>query len=260
MDGLAGKVAVVTGGSSGIGRATVELLRARGAAVVFCTHDESTLDDANELLADDPSVLGTVADVRSSEDVHRLMDTAVKSYGGLDMLVCSAGIQTYGTVESTSEEEWLGVLDVNLNGIFRAAKYAVPHIRARGGGAIVNVSSIQGITPLSHVVGYAVSKAGIDALTKSMATDHAADGIRVNSVAPGPVATSLQVVGSNRPPEFDVPPTTPPAGRAGRIAAPEEIAELIVFLVSPAASYITGSIYMADGGMSAGPGRVLVSG
>jgi NAD(P)-dependent dehydrogenase (short-subunit alcohol dehydrogenase family) len=177
------------------------------------------------------------------------------------MLVCCAGVQTYGTVEDTTEPAWHTVIDTNLTGAFLAAKYAVPYLRARGGGAVVNVSSVQGHTPQPRVVGYSVSKAGLDALTRSMAVDHAADGIRVNSVAPGPVLTPLVTVDGS--PDDGRPlgtPADPPVTAAhGRMARPEEIATVVAFLCSPAASYITGTTVVVDAGMLATPGRVLLS-
>lgn len=262
MPGLAGKVAVVTGGSTGIGRATVAALASSGVRVVYCSHDPETVKAAELALSDfGPDVTGTISDVRSAEDMTQLVELAVEQYGGLDILVCSAGVQTYGTVEDTSEEAWHRVIDTNLTGIFLAAKAAVPHLRARNGGAIVNVSSVQGFAPQSRVAGYSVSKAGIDALTRSMSIDHAVDGIRVNGVAPGPVRTGLVTVDGSPEVGSGTPtPTDPPvaAGR-GRMAEPEEIAAVIAFLCSPAASYVTGTTVVVDGGVLANPGHVLLS-
>ncbi|GAB3406216.1 glucose 1-dehydrogenase [Flindersiella endophytica] len=191
---------------------------------------------------------GMVADVRSEAAMRKVVETAVERYGGLDVLVCSAGIQTYGTVEDTSLEDWQAVLDVNLTGMFLAAKYAVPHLRARGGGAIVNISSVQGHTPATRVVGYSVSKAAVDALTRSLAVDHAADGIRANSVAPGPVDTPL-LRNAHDPGRSPAPSREPSPGPRPRIAAPDEVAAVVAFLASKSASYVTGACYPVDGGM-----------
>ena len=204
--GTAGLVAVVTGGSSGIGRAVVDALAAAGTSVVYWAEDPRLLPASER-----EGVTGMVADVTDSDAMARLMATAVERYGGLDILVCSAGIQTYGTAEDTTEADWWRVIDVNLTGAFLAAKHAIPWMRRRGAGAIVNVSSVQGQAPKRRVVGYSVSKAGLDGLTRSLAVDHAADNIRVNSVAPGPVDTPLLQVRD--------PPCLRP-GERGRRPAP----------------------------------------
>lgn len=260
MKDFEGAVAVVTGGSTGIGRAVVDRLAAGGAKVVFCSHDPRTLVAESERAGDATAVTGVVADVRSADDMRNLMAEAVGRHGGLDILVCSAGVQTYGTAEDTPEEEWHAVLDVNLSGIYRAAKFAIPHLRARGGGSIVTVSSIQGATPARRVLGYSVSKAGVDALTRSMAIDHAVDRIRVNAVAPGPVDTPLLVVSD---PARTTAPTTPDpvpnSAPSGRIARPAEIAEVVAFLASSASSYVTGATYAVDGGMAASQGAVVLT-
>ncbi|HEY8455649.1 MAG TPA: SDR family NAD(P)-dependent oxidoreductase [Actinopolymorphaceae bacterium] len=251
-----GKVAVVTGGSTGIGRAVVDRLAAGGASVVYCTHDPRTLPDPPS--SPDGSVVGMVADVRSQDDMRALIETAVERFGGLDILVASAGIQTYGTVEDTTEDDWYAVLDTNLTGIFRAAKFAVPRLRERGGGSIVAISSVQGIAPGQRVLGYSVSKAGVDALVRSMAVDHAVDRIRVNAVAPGPVDTPLMLVKDPRAPKPPVTEQRDTGQPQGRIASPAEIAAVVAFLASDAASYVTGTTYIADGGLTTGPGRVLI--
>lgn len=258
---FSGTVAVVTGGSTGIGRATVAAFARGGASVVYCSHDPETVRAAEEELAEFGSAAtGTTADVRSDTDMRRLMGFAVDRYGGVDMLVCAAGVQTYGTVEDTTESGWHLVLDTNLTGIFLAAKYAVPQLRARGGGAIVNISSVQGRAPGARVLGYSVSKAGIDALTRSMAVDHAGDNIRVNSVAPGPVLTPLVTVDGSPVAGHGSPNLSPAVGEGyGRMAEPGEIAAVVTFLASRAASYVTGATVVVDGGVLTNPGRVLLS-
>lgn len=256
---FSGTVAVVTGGSTGIGRASVAAFASAGGCVVYCSHDADSVLAADEALAKFGSrVTGTTADVRSADDMRRLMDLAVERYGGVDALVCSAGVQTYGTVEDTSEAGWHTVIDTNLTGIFLAAKYAVPHLRSRGGGAIVNISSVQGIHPLERVLGYSVSKAGIDALTRSMAVDHAVDAIRVNSVAPGPVLTPLVTVCGSADVHAANQPDPPVTPSYGRMAEPDEIAAAVAFLAGRSASYITGATLVVDGGMLVNPGHVLL--
>lgn len=254
---LQNTVTVVTGGSTGIGRAVVDELASRGGSVVYCTHDEATIDEQADGKTE--SVFGMVADVRSARDMSMLMDEAVRRYGGLDGLVCCAGIQTYGTVEDTDERDWHYVLDTNLTGMFLAAKYAVPRLRERGGGAIVTISSVQGLTPAGRVLGYSVSKAGIDALTRSMAVDHAADHIRVNSVAPGPVDTPL-VCAAGEPPQRKAPKSRSLSGPPGpRMASAGEIANVVLFLLDDASSYLTGATIRADGGMHVSQSSVLLT-
>lgn len=256
MGDFDGRVVVVTGGSTGIGAATVKVLADAGASVVFCTHDPDTLPADGTF---PQSVIGIVADVSSTEAMAAMVELAVERFGGLDAVVCSAGIQTYGTVEDTSEADWLRVLDVNLTGIFRITKAAIPHLRARGGGSIVTVSSVQGSTPNPRVSGYSTSKAAVDGLMRSLAVDFAIDGIRANSVAPGPVDTPLMLV---RDTAVARPATTAspnmPTGPRGRMARPEEIAEVVAFLAGPKSSYVTGTTVFVDGGVMSTQGRVVI--
>ncbi|HEY8789317.1 MAG TPA: SDR family NAD(P)-dependent oxidoreductase [Actinopolymorphaceae bacterium] len=255
MGDFDGRVVVVTGGSTGIGAATVAIIAAAGGSVVYCTHDAATLPPAGTY---PDSVVGVVADVASTEAMQGLVDLAVDRFGGLDAVVCSAGIQTYGTVEDTSEDDWLRVLDVNLTGIFRVTKAAIPHLRARGGGSIVTVSSVQGSTPNPRVAGYSTSKAAVDAITRSLAVDFAIDGIRANSVAPGPIDTPLLRV---RDETVQRPVTGPapnaPSGLHGRLGRPAEIGEVIAFLAGPRSTYMTGATVYVDGGMTTTQGRVV---
>lgn len=246
FDGL---VAVVAGGSTGIGAAVVDRLAGDGARVVFCGHETSGVQATEKRTG----ATGMVADVRSAQQMSALIERAVESHGGLDILVNAAGIQRYGTVEDTTEEGWDEVLDVNLKGMFLTGKYAVPHLRARGGGSIVNVSSVQAYATQNQVLGYSVSKAGINALTRSMALDHAADGIRVNAVCPGSVDTPMLRASAELFKEDDTAEETLVKwGRThplGRIAQPAEVAEVVAFLAGPRSSFVTGSEYRVDGGL-----------
>lgn len=246
FDGL---VAVVAGGSTGIGAAVVDRLAGDGARVVFCGHERSGVQATEKLTG----ATGMVADVRSAQQMSALIERAVESHGGLDILVNAAGIQRYGTVEDTTEEGWDEVLDINLKGMFLTGKYAVPHLRARGGGSIVNVSSVQAYATQNQVLGYSVSKAGINALTRSMALDHAADGIRVNAVCPGSVDTPMLRASAELFKGDDTAEETLVKwGRThplGRIAQPAEVAEVVAFLAGPRSSFVTGSEYRVDGGL-----------
>jgi NAD(P)-dependent dehydrogenase (short-subunit alcohol dehydrogenase family) len=259
MAEFSGRVAVVAGGALGIGRAAARKLAAEGASVVICSDGEEQVDSAAaELREEGLEVRGVRADVTSSADMKGLMDFAAETYGGVDVLVNSAGVQRYGTVVETEEEVWDEVLDVNLKGIYLASRYAIPKMRARGGGAIVNLSSVQAFASQKGVAAYTASKGGINALTRAMALDHAEENVRVNAVCPASVDTpmlrwSANLFKGNK----SVEETVREWGRmhpVGRVARPEEVAEVIAFLAGPGASFVTGGEYKVDGGMLAALG------
>jgi NAD(P)-dependent dehydrogenase (short-subunit alcohol dehydrogenase family) len=251
-----GKVAIVAGGSLGIGRASVRRLTEGGASVVFCGHDDASVEDAlAELRASGLEVEGRRADVRSSAEVEGLVRLAVERYGGVDILVNSAGIQRYGTVVDAPEEQWDEVLAVNLKGMFLTAKHCVPEMRRRGGGAIVNVASVQAFATQTGVVAYAASKGGVIALTRAIAVDHAADKIRCNAVCPGSVDTPMLRWAADLFKGDDSQDETIRAWGSshplGRVARPEEVAEAIAFLAGDRGSFVTGTELKVDGGLLA---------
>jgi NAD(P)-dependent dehydrogenase (short-subunit alcohol dehydrogenase family) len=256
MAELDGKVALVTGGSLGIGRATARRLAQAGAAVVLCGHDDASVEDAlAELRGAGLEVDGRRADVASSAEVEGLVRLAVERYGGVDILVNSAGIQRYGTVVDTSEELWDEVLGVNLKGMFLAAKHCVPELRRRGGGAIVNVASVQSFAVQGSVAAYAASKGGVIALTKAIAVDHAAENIRCNAVCPGSVDTPMlrsaaDLFKGDRS-EDELIRAWGRSHPLGRVARTEEVAEAIAFLASERSSFVTGAELKVDGGLLA---------
>ena len=243
---LTGLAALVTGGASGIGLATARMLAGRGARVAAL--DRNAADSGHGLV-------GVIADVTDDEAVRRAVGEAVAALGGLDILVNNAGIGAIGTVEDNPDAEWHQVLDVNVVGMARTSRAALPHLRraaaVRGQAAIVNTCSIVGIAGLPQRALYSASKGAIYALTLAMAADHVRENIRVNCVTPGTVDTPW--VGRL----LDAAPD-PAAERAalearqptGRLVSADEVAAAIVYLASPSAGATTGIALAVDGGMA----------
>ena len=253
---FANQSVIVAGGSTGIGLATALRLLQAGAKVVICSHDEVTLAPALARLEAQGEALAVRADVTSAADMQRLVASAESVFGGVDHLVFAAGVQTYGTVVDTPEEVWDRTLAVNLKGAYLAARHAVPAMIARGGGAIVLVSSVQGMACQTNVAAYAASKGGLNALTRAMALDHAGHGIRVNAVCPGSVDTPMLRRSADLfKGDGTLEATLLEWGHShpvGRIASPAEVADVIAFLLSPAAAFMTGETVRVDGGLLAG--------
>lgn len=248
------KVAIVAGGSTGIGAAAARRLAAGGAAVVLCgRRPEPVARVVAELQHAGGKVEGMAADVSNAGDVDRLIGLATETFGGVDILVNSAGIQRYGTVTETDEATWDEVMNINLKSMFLASRAEIPEMRERGGGVIVNVSSVQGIATQKGVAAYSTSKAAINGLTRSMALDHAAEQIRVVAVCPASVETPmLEWAADLFKGDHTKEQTLANWGAMhpiGRIGKPEEVAELIAFLAGPNAAFITGGEYKIDGGL-----------
>jgi NAD(P)-dependent dehydrogenase (short-subunit alcohol dehydrogenase family) len=259
MAEFSGKVSIVAGGARGIGRAAARKLALEDASVVICSDREDQVEEAVAELRDKGlEVRGLRADVTSPADMKRLVGFAVETFGGVDILVNSAGIQRYGTVVETAEEVWDEVLGVNLKGIYLASKHAIPEMRERGGGAVVNLSSVQAFASQKGVAAYTASKGAINALTRAMALDHAEENIRVNAVCPASVDTPMLRWSADLfKGDKSIEETVADWGKMhplGRVARVEEVAEVIAFLASEKASFVTGGEYKVDGGMLAALG------
>lgn len=251
-----GKTAVVTGAATGIGEAVALAFGKEGANVaVVDVNQEAAEGTLAAITAGGGTGITVIADVSKASDCEKIAGEAVSAFGGINYLVASAGIQTYGTVVDTDEDTWDRTLSVNLKGIYLAAKYCVPEMIKGGGGAIVNVASVQGLMSQPNVAAYAASKGAVIAMTRTMALDHAKDNIRVNSLCPGSIDTPLLRFAA------DMINPDDPAGAIvewgklhplGRVGQPSEMAEVVLFLVSDAASFMTGAAVVADGGLTIG--------
>jgi NAD(P)-dependent dehydrogenase (short-subunit alcohol dehydrogenase family) len=234
----------------GIGRAACELFAERGASVLVIDRDRNAGNEvADAIEAKGGKALFRETDVSRFEDVENAVNEAAETFGSVNALVVSAGIQRYGTALTTDEAEWDEVLGVNLKGAWNAARACLPHILKQG-GAIVNVSSVQALASQQNVLAYTVSKHGLIGLTRSMAMDFAKQGVRVNAVCPGTVDTPmLQWAASLVPIPQSVYDACNAMHPLGRIAKPREIAEVAVFLAHESSSFVTGSVWTADGGL-----------
>lgn len=248
---LKDRVAIVTGGAKGIGLASAECLARLGAAVLLVDVCAEALETGKQDLGEKPGhVDGVIADISKMADAERAVQTAVERFGGVDILVNNAGIQTFGDPVTTTEEIWDKTMDVNLKGHWMMSKCAIPEMLKRGKGAIVNVSSVQGLASQRNVVAYSTSKHAMIGLTRSMAVDMASRNIRVNCVCPGTVSTPMieSIIALDSDPDR-LRQILNKMHPLGRIAQPSEIGEVIAFLASDRASFMTGSIVTVDGGL-----------
>jgi NAD(P)-dependent dehydrogenase (short-subunit alcohol dehydrogenase family) len=244
---FASKTVIITGATSGIGRATARLAYDRGANIVVTGRKDRELVETAKSF-DAARVESVIADLTKEEDRRRVVDRAIARFTAIDVLVNAAGIIGNGTIENTTLEQWDRMMDVNLRSLFRMTQLALPSLITRKGN-IVNISSVTGIRSFPNVMAYCVSKAGVDQLTHCAALELGARGVRVNAVDPGVVLTNLHRNSGMDEEAYkkfiDHSSTTHPIGRVGK---PEEVAELILFLASDRAGWITGASYSIDGG------------
>jgi NAD(P)-dependent dehydrogenase (short-subunit alcohol dehydrogenase family) len=246
---LEGKSAVVTGATSGIGQATAERFVAEGAHVIAVGRSRAALGAlAARVSPAARRLVACEADVTAAEAPSRIVETVLREFGGLDVVVNAAGIIGSGTIETTTDEAWDRMFDINLRSPFRLMRAAVPHLAARR-GAVVNVSSVTGLRSFPGVLAYCVSKAAIDHLTRCAALELAPKGVRVNAVNPGVVVTNLHRRSGMSEEQYaqflERAKETHPLGRPGRT---DDIVELILFLASDRSAWMTGETIPVDGG------------
>jgi len=251
--GLSGKVAIVTGGSEGLGRATAERFAREGARVAICARRKDVLErTAGDIRAGTGGeVLAQPADVTRPADVQAFVEATVARFGGVDILVNNAGTSSAGAFETVDDQTWLTDLEVKLMGAIRFCRLVIPLMKARGGGRIVNVTTVGGKAPVARSLPTSVSRAAGINLTKSLAHEYAAHGICVNTICLGLVKSAQwerRARGGDLDAYYREAAKRVPVGRVGEA---EEFADLVAFLVSARAGYITGTAINFDGGMSA---------
>ena len=246
MLSLSGKVALVTGGSRGIGFSTAKIFSENGAQVVITSKDSSRLNDSASSLA---NTVGIAADIRNEEDVKRVVDETIKKFGRLDILVNNAGIfPKIKQLHEIDESEWQEVLDVNLTGQFRFTKAAIPYLQ-KTSGSIINISSDAGLKAYQgfNADAYSASKAALIILTKCWALEYAKDKVRVNCICPGVVDTDMTKPFLKTDDDRRFMDNEHPIGRIGR---PEEIAKAVLYFASDDSLWTTGAVLAVDGGES----------
>lgn len=247
---LEGKIALITGAGAGIGEATALLFAKEGAKVIVADRDFENAKKVADQIGE--NAFAVAADVAKSYDVEAMVKAGAEHFGGLDILVNNAGFGTLGTVVTLEEDLWDSVIDVNLKGVFLCSKFAIPELIRRGGGSIVNLASTISVVGIPDRAAYVAAKGGVAALTRAMALDHANEGIRVNSVAPG-------VINSSYYDKMFKEVEDPVAFKKGlearsplnKMGEPIDIANMILFLASDESTFSTGAMFTIDGGYTA---------
>jgi NAD(P)-dependent dehydrogenase (short-subunit alcohol dehydrogenase family) len=245
---LKDKVALVTGGASGIGKATAELFAREGARVAVADYSVDGRDTVLAIKNAGGEAIFVSVDVSDSGQVAKMAEAAIHAYGRIDILFNGAGVLYYGTVLETDEQAWNRVISINLTGTYLCCRAVLPHMIRQGGGSIINVASTVGAhDACANAVAYVTSKGGVTLFTKAMAIDHAKQGVRINALVPG--ATDTPMIRKALTPEaLEALAASQPIGRLGR---PEELAKAVLFLASDDASFVTGSAMYVDGGQTA---------
>jgi NAD(P)-dependent dehydrogenase (short-subunit alcohol dehydrogenase family) len=243
---LTGKVAIITGGGSGIGKAIAMAFVREGAKVVIAGRDSKRLDRAAAEIG--PDCLAVSADVSNADSVEKLVSATVERFKQINVLVNNAAVLLPGTAESISEEDFDQTFNINVRGLWLLSRAVLPHMRATGGGSIINIGSVLSLLGARNRVAYSASKGAVMAMTKAMALDHAAENIRVNCIAPGIVATEMVEKFNTDEAARRQREAMHPMGRFGQ---PEEVANAAVFLASDESGWTTGSVITVDGGYSA---------
>lgn len=250
---LKGKVVIITGAGSGIGRATAILFGREGARVVVVDISSAKSNETVKMITGNGSESMFVkVDVTNGTEIENMVKRVISRYKKIDILVNNAGVRGIGTVLTTTEEQWNSVIEVNLKGVFLCSKIVIPEMKKKGGGIIINVASESGIIGEKNSVAYNASKAGVVILTKCMALDHSRDNIRVNCVCPGQTLTPMleQTIRKSGDPD-EVLKNFQSIRPIHRLGKPEEIAHAILYLASDEAGYVIGSTLVIDGGYTA---------
>jgi meso-butanediol dehydrogenase/(S,S)-butanediol dehydrogenase/diacetyl reductase len=248
---FSGKTVVVTGGASGIGAAAVRRFHAEGASVLIADLNDALGAALAEELGAERALYRRV-DVSVWEEVEAMVAAAVSRFGRVDVLFNNAGIGSFASTPDISLEEWKRVIDIDLNGVFYGCRAAIPVMRKQGGGAIINTASASGLAGDYSFAAYNAAKGAVVNYTRAAGIDHAREGIRINAVCPGPVATPIIAGIKDMPGVAEAWDERVPMGRFAR---PEEIASVVAFLASEDASFMTGAIIPVDGGLTAHTGQ-----
>jgi len=247
---LQNKVALITGAGAGIGEATAILFAEQGARVVLADRNYALAAAVAERIGNNAFALEV--DVAKAEQVQAMVERTVEHFGGIDILVNNAGFGCLGTVVSLDEDAWDSVIDVNLKGVYLCSKYAIPELVKRGGGAVVNLASTISVVGIKDRAAYVAAKGGVAALTRAMALDHSAEGIRVNSVAPGVINSSYYDKMFQQVPDPEAFRKALEArSPLNKMGDPLDIANMILFLASDDSKFATGAMFTVDGGYTA---------